>query len=301
MTKPIVLSLGELLWDMLPTGKRAGGAPVNFAYHAGMNGTESHSISAVGQDPLGDELVSAIQESGVDSIIQRNAWPTSTVEVSLKNGIPEYDIVEGVAWDHLLYTRELIDMVSQADAICYGTLAMRSCETRETIIELLKHAKPSAMKFFDVNIRGDYYSKELIEQLLNHATIFKINDVELLMLRDMFNIGGTSDEQACDWFMENYNLDYVILTGGSTFSTIVARDGEHSTLNTPNVNVVDTVGAGDAFSGTFAAKILGGSPLSEAHRAAVNTAAFVCTQHGALPSYPAEMPDYLASAESVAE
>lgn len=301
MTKPIVLSLGELLWDMLPTGKRAGGAPVNFAYHASMNGAESHSISAVGQDPLGDELVTATQESGVDSIIQRNAWPTSTVEVALKNGIPEYDIIEGVAWDHLLYTRELIDMASQADAVCYGTLAMRSPESRETIIELLKHTKPSAMKFFDVNIRGDYYSKELIEQLLDQATIFKINDVELLMLRDLFNIGGTSDEQACDWFMERYDLDYVILTGGSTFSTIVARGGENSTVDTPIVDVVDTVGAGDAFSGTFAARILTGSTLTEAHRAAVNTAAFVCTQHGAWPTYPAEMPDYLAAAESAAE
>lgn len=297
MTKPIVVALGELLWDMLPTGKRAGGAPVNFAYHAAMNGAESHAISAVGEDALGDELIEAIKKSGVESIVQRNAWPTSTVEVALKNGIPEYTIIKGVAWDHILYTRELINAVQKADAICYGTLALRSQESHDTIVELLKHAKPTAMKFFDINIRGDHYSKELIEELLGYATVFKINDAELLLLRDMFDIRGTSDEVACNWFMQKYNLNYVILTGGSTFSTIIAKDGESSTLDTPRVDVVDTVGAGDSFSGTFTAKILSGSSLQEAHRAAVNTAAFVCTQNGAWPEYPENIPDYLAEAE----
>ncbi|WEV73550.1 carbohydrate kinase [Bifidobacterium sp. ESL0798] len=297
MIKPIVVSLGELLWDMLPTGKRAGGAPVNFAYHAAMNGAEGHAISAVGEDPLGDELVEAIKKSGVESIVQRNAWPTSTVEVALKNGIPEYTIIKGVAWDHILYTRELIAMVEKADAICYGTLALRSQESHDTIVELLKHAKPTAMKFFDINIRGDHYSKELIEELLGYATVFKINDAELLLLRDMFDIRGTSDEEACNWFMEQYNLNYVILTGGSTFSTIIAKDGESSTLDTPRVDVVDTVGAGDSFSGTFTAKVLTGSSLVDAHRAAVNTAAYVCTQNGAWPQYPENIPDYLAQAE----
>ena len=110
MTTPIVLSLGELLWDMLPSGKRAGGAPVNFAYHAMKNGTEGWAISAVGEDELGDELIAKANEAGINTVIQRNAWPTSTVEVALKNGIPEYTIVKGVAWDHILYTRQLIDV-----------------------------------------------------------------------------------------------------------------------------------------------------------------------------------------------
>ena len=170
MTKPIVLSLGELLWDMLPSGKRAGGAPVNFAYHAKMNGADGWSISAVGEDALGDELLAEAEKAGIHSIIQRNAWPTSTVEVSLKNGIPEYTIVKGVAWDHLLLTRQLIEVVEQADAICYGTLALRSPETHDTIIELLKHTKPGAMKFFDINLRGDHYSKELIEEQIGRAS-----------------------------------------------------------------------------------------------------------------------------------
>ncbi|KFJ01259.1 carbohydrate kinase family protein [Bifidobacterium subtile] len=294
MTKPIVLSLGELLWDMLPSGKRAGGAPVNFAYHAAMNGVEGYAISAIGQDELGDELMVETEKSGVKSLIQRNAWPTSTVQVALKNGIPEYTIVKNVAWDHILLTRELIDLVKKADAVCFGTLALRSQETHDTIIELLKHTKPNALKFFDINLRGDHYSKDLIEELLANATVFKLNDAELLLLRDMFNIRGASDDEACRWFISEYNLDYVVLTGGSTFSTIISKGGESSTLATPHVEVVDTVGAGDSFSGTFTAKILTGSTLEEAHRAAVNTSAFVCTKDGAWPTYPEQMPDYLA-------
>ncbi|MDO4913819.1 MAG: carbohydrate kinase [Bifidobacteriaceae bacterium] len=296
MTKPIVLSLGELLWDMLPGGKRAGGAPANFIYHSMMNGTEGYAISAVGEDALGDELVEQANNAGIQSIIQRNAWPTGTVDVALKNGIPEYTIVKNVAWDHILYTRELIDAVKKADAVCYGTLGLRSQESHDTIVELLKHTKPGAIKFFDINIRGDHYSKELINELLEQATIFKINDAELLLLRDLFDIRGTSDEAACDWFLKTYNLDYIILTGGSTFSTITSRTGETSTVSTPHVQAIDTVGAGDSFSGTFTAKILTGASLVEAHRAAVNTAAYVCTQNGAWPEYPEQIPDYLAQA-----
>ena len=296
MSKPIVLSLGELLWDMLPSGKRAGGAPVNFAYHAMMNGADGYSVSAVGEDELGDELLAETAKAGIHAVIQRNAWPTSTVEVELRNGIPEYTIIKNVAWDHILYTKQLIEVVEQADAVCYGTLALRSPESHATITELLKHTKPGAMKFFDINLRGDHYSKELIEELLKEATVFKINDEELLLLRDMFDIRGTSGEDASRWFLEQYKLDYVILTAGSAYSTIISKNGEISTVDTPHVEVVDTVGAGDSFSGTFTARILLGDTLTEAHRKAVNTAAYVCTANGAWPEYPAHMTDYLAEA-----
>ena len=204
MSKPIVVSLGELLWDMLPTGKRAGGAPVNFAYHATNNGCEAYAVSAVGEDELGDELAIAAEKAGIHAVLQRNAWPTGTVEVALKNGIPEYTIVENVAWDHISYTRQLIDIVEQADAVCFGTLAQRSPESHDTIIELLKHTKDGALKFFDINLRGDMYSKELIEEMLSYANVFKINDEELLLLRGMFGIENTSDEEACKWFIEQF-------------------------------------------------------------------------------------------------
>lgn len=297
MTQPIVISLGELLWDMLPTGKRAGGAPVNFAYHAAQSGAEGYAISAVGEDALGDELIEAAKSAGINAVLQRNEWPTGTVDVALTNGIPEYTIVKNVAWDHIHLTDELIDLIGTADAMCFGTLGLRGEESRNTITELLRHAKPDALKFFDINLRGDQYSKELIEELLGFATVFKINDDELLLMRDMFNIPEGSDDDACQWFIDNFDLDYIILTGGSTFSTIMSKNGEHSTIKTPHVEVVDTVGAGDSFSGTFTGRLLSGDSMAEAHRAAVNTAAFVCTQAGAWPTYPeGGVTDYVTEA-----
>ena len=222
MSKPIVIALGEILWDMLPTGKRAGGAPVNFAYHASQNGAESYAISAVGNDELGAELLNDAHKAGINTLVQTNEYPTGTVAVALTNGIPEYTIVQNVAWDHIGYTDELAEAVSKADAICFGTLGLRSQESHDTIIKLLQHTKEGALKFFDINLRANFYSKELIEELL---------------------------------------------------------------------------GAGDSFSGSFTGKILSGASLKEAHRAAVNTAAYVCTKEGGWPAYPTEgVPDYLAAA-----
>ena len=260
MSKPIVIALGEILWDMLPTGKRAGGAPVNFAYHASQNGAESYAISAVGNDELGAELLNDAHKAGINTLVQTNEYPTGTVAVALTNGIPEYTIVQNVAWDHIGYTDELAEAVSKADAICFGTLGLRSQESHDTIIKLLQHTKEGALKFFDINLRANFYSKELIEELLGYANIFKINDDELIMMREMFSIPEGNDEEACKWFMDRFDLEYTILTGGATFSTIIAKDGETSTLLTPHVEVADTVGAGDSFSGSFTGKILSGLP-----------------------------------------
>ena len=295
--KPLIIGIGELLWDVLPTGKKAGGAPVNFAYHASRFGAEAYAFSAIGNDPLGDEILTEIDRIRIPYIIERVDYPTGTVIVELRDGIPNYTIMEGVAWDHIPLTDEMKQLASRADAVCFGTLGLRSPESHDTIIELLKHTKEGALKFFDINLRSDFYSKELIEELLGYATVFKINDDELLLMRDMFELPGTTDEEACNWFIKNFGLEYIILTGGATFSTIIAKDGEVSTLHTPHVEVADTVGAGDSFSGSFTGKILTGAPLKEAHRAAVNTSAYVCTKEGGWPTYPAEgVPDYLAAA-----
>ena len=302
MSTPMVLSLGELLWDMLPTGKRAGGAPVNFIYHAAMNGAGGYAISAVGRDALGDELVRATDKAGIHAKLQRNDWPTGTVKVSLKEGIPTYTVVNDVAWDHLELTDELVAEVQRADAVCFGTLGLRSQQSRDTILALLDHARSDAMKFFDINIRGEFYSKRLIGELLEAATVFKLNDDELLLLRQMFAIPREADDdRACQWLLERFDLDYVILTAGAKFSTILSQHGEHSTLATPHVQVVDTVGAGDSFSGSFAASMLRGATMAQAHRVAVNTAAFVCTQEGAWPRYPEHITDYLAQMEQTTQ
>ncbi len=202
-----------------------------------------------------------------------------------------------MAWDHIKLDDELVDAVSKADAVCFGTLGLRSEQSHDTIVELLKHTKEGALKFFDINLRSDFYSKELIEELLGYANVFKINDDELLLMREMFSIPECNDEEACKWFIENFDLDYIILTGGATFSTITSKNGEVSTLLTPHVEVADTVGAGDSFSGSFTGKLLVGASLTEAHRAAVNTSAYVCTKEGGWPVYPTEgVPDYLAAA-----
>ncbi|MBI0125685.1 carbohydrate kinase [Bifidobacterium sp. W8101] len=292
-SKPVVLSIGEILWDVLPTGKRAGGAPVNFSYHAAKNGAEGYAISAVGRDDLGRELEKAVQEAGVDAVLQHNDHPTSTVEVQLNEGIPQYVFKPDVAWDHLEYTDDLAGLASKADAVCYGTLSMRSSQSRETCLQVLRHTKSHAMRFFDINLRGTFYSKDLIQELLDMATVFKLNDEELVTLRDMFRVPGATDDELCRWFMDQWHLDTIVLTAGNDYSTIYLADGQSSHLPTPEITVADTVGAGDAFSGTFAINRLLGASLTQSHRAAVNTAAFVCTQPGAWPEYPEHIPDYL--------
>ena len=293
-SKPMVLSIGEILWDVLPTGKRAGGAPVNFSYHAAKNGAEGYAISAVGRDDLGRELEEAVHQAGVDAVLQHNDHPTSTVEVQLTEGIPQYVFKPDVAWDHLEYTDNLAGLASKADAVCYGTLSMRNSKSRETCLQVLRHTKSHAMRFFDINLRGTFYSKDLIQELLDMATVFKLNDEELVTLRDMFHVPGATDDELCSWFMDQWHLDTIVLTAGSDYSTIYLADGQSSHLPTPEITVADTVGAGDAFSGTFAINRLLGASLTQAHRAAVNTAAFVCTQQGAWPEYPEHIPDYLS-------
>lgn len=282
--KPVVVGIGELLWDVLPTGKRAGGAPINFVYHATQMGAEGYAVSAVGNDLSGTEIVQELEKNHISNSLGTVEYPTGSVMVELKDGIPTYTIIEGVAWDHIPLTQESIDLVKRADAICYGTLALRSQASRETILTLLSYAREDALRFFDINIRQSYYSKELIEMLLHKANVFKVNDEELVLLRSMCDLEGT-DEEVCRKMLRKYNLRYVILTAGSAFSSIYSSD-EQSIIPTPKVQVADTVGAGDSFSGAFVYSILTGKSLHEAHQLAVETAAFVCTQEGAWPPYP---------------
>lgn len=291
--KHVVVALGELLWDMLPAGKRAGGAPANFCYHAMKNGADGYAISALGEDDLGDELENEVNKAGIKHLIKKNAYPTGTVEVHLHEGIPTYDIVKDVAWDHIPYTKDMVDLVSTADAVCYGTLACRGQESHDTIMRLLDRVKPGTMKYFDINLRGDFYSKILIEEQLQSATVFKINDEEITQLQTMFSVPGTPEEVS-RWFLKEYDLDYVILTAGSEYSQVFAKDGAVSKVRTPKVEVADTVGAGDSFSGVFCIEILKGTPLHLAHKKAVNVAAYVCTKAGAWPEYSEKIPDYVA-------
>ena len=201
----------------------------------------------------------------------------------MEKGIPTYNIIENVAWDHIPVSSKAIEIVKKAKAICFGTLAQRNMDSRKALTELLSYAPEDALRFFDINIRQNYYSKELILDLLEKANILKINDEELEMLRPMMGLGGDY-EVCCKALLEKYGLKYVILTAGSKFSAIYSTD-ENSVIGTPKVAVADTVGAGDSFSGAFVYSILAGKSLKEAHRKAVNTAAFVCSKEGAWPEY----------------
>lgn len=284
MKKPVVVGIGELLWDMLPTGKRAGGAPINFVYNATQLGADGYAVSAVGKDALGDEIVKELEKNHIHHILERNDYPTGVVEVVLNDGIPSYTIVEGVAWDHIKVTAEQKSVVRKADAICFGTLALRSADTKNTVTTLLKQAPENAYKLFDVNLRCGYYSRELINELLLLANVFKINDEEMTVVKKLFDL-NMSDEAACRWFIDAYGLKYLIFTAGEKYSVMYAADGETSYLETPKVKVADTVGAGDSFSAGFVMGLLSGKTLSEAHKQAVSTAAFVCTKSGAWPEY----------------
>jgi fructokinase len=282
--KPVVVGIGELLWDMLPDGKKAGGAPINFVYHAGRLGAEGYAISAVGDDPLGAEIISELDSHHIGHHIQTVDRPTGRVMVELRDGEPSYTIMEDVAWDHIPLSRQAVELLGMADAVCFGTLAQRSPDSRHTIRTLLSCAPKESLRIFDVNIRQSYYSKEVIEASLRKANVFKVNAEELALLRLMYRKEIDEDE-LCRWFIRRFALRYLILTEGESGSTVYTAT-ERSRIATPKVEVADTVGAGDAFSGAFACSILCGKSLREAHQTAVETAAFACTQHGAWTDYP---------------
>ncbi len=281
--RPVVVGIGEILWDILPTGKRAGGAPVNFVYHAARLGAEGYAISAVGNDLPGIEILQELQKNKIGYCIEAGPYPTGSVRVELNEGIPAYTITENAAWDHIPLTQPAVDIVKRADAVCYGTLALRSGESRETVKTLLRSAPAGAYRFFDINLRGNYYSKELIETLLAFANVFKINDEETAVVKKMFGLSG-SDAEVCRYFLKKYDLSDLIFTAGEKYS-VIYTPSEESRIETPRVEVADTVGAGDAFSGAFIYARLTGKTLREAHEKAVRVSAFVCTKPGAWPVY----------------
>ncbi|MDR2775427.1 MAG: carbohydrate kinase [Tannerella sp.] len=287
--KLLVVGIGELLWDVFPDRKKAGGAPANFVYHTTRMGAEGCAVSAVGTDVSGTEIIRELEQNNICNCIGKVAYPTGSVLVELDGGLPSYTITEDVAWDYLPLTQQAIDLVKRADAVCFGTLAQRSPVSRSTIKALLEYAPVNAILFFDINLRQHYYSKELIEESLQKANVFKLNDDELTAMRTMFGLEG-SDGEVCRMMMGKYDLRYMILTAGSVSSTVYSRT-ETSVIPTPKVEVADTVGAGDSFSGAFVYSILTGKSLQEAHRKAVDIAAFVCTRQGAWPPYDESLYD----------
>ena len=286
--KRYVVGLGEVLWDVLPEGKKLGGAPSNFAYHAGqfLGMDNTIAVSALGEDKLGEETIKALEEHQLNCLLPRVPYPTGTVQVQLdEQGIPTYDIKENVAWDNIPFTKEIEEVASSCRAVCFGSLAQRNVVSRETIHRFLVLTPKDCMKIFDINLRQNFYNKEIIKESLQRCNVLKINDEELVLIGRMFGYPGLDIENKCWLILGKYNLDMLVLTCG-TNGSYVFTPGQMSFQETPKVEVADTVGAGDSFTGSFCAAILSGKPVTEAHKLAVEVSAYVCTQNGAMPTLP---------------
>ena len=284
--KRYIVGLGEALWDVLPDGKKLGGAPANFAYHAAQFGLDTIAISALGEDKLAEETIDALKEHNLNYLMPRVPYPTGTVQVTLTgDGIPTYDIKENVAWDNIPLTDEMLEVAKNARAVCFGSLAQRNVVSRENIHKFLDATPDDCVKIFDINLRQQFYSKEVIKESLKRCNILKINDEELVLIGRMFGYPGLDIENKCWLILGKYNLDMLVLTCG-TNGSYVFTPGQMSFQETPKVEVADTVGAGDSFTGSFVGSILNGKPVPEAHKTAVHVSAFVCTQNGAMPVVP---------------
>ena len=288
--KRYIVGLGEALWDVLPEGKKLGGAPANFAYHAGQFGLDTIAISALGEDALAEETIDALKEHNLHYLMPRVPYPTGTVQVTLaEGGIPTYDIKEGVAWDNIPYTDEMTEIAKNARAVCFGSLAQRNKVSRENIRKFLADTPADCLKICDINLRQQFYSKEILEDSFRLCNILKINDEELVVVNRMFGYDGLDMRQTCERMVQDYGLKMLVLTCGTNGSYVFTDDGLTSFQDTPKVEVADTVGAGDSFTGSFCACILNGKPVQEAHKTAVAVSAYVCTQNGAMPTLPEKL------------
>ncbi len=286
-----VVGIGEALWDVLPEGKKIGGAPANFAYHVSQFGLQSRVVSAIGDDRLGSEIAANFKGKGLNTLIEKVEYPTGTVQVQLDGeGVPCYDIKENVAWDNIPFTDKLRQLAQHTCAVCYGSLAQRNIVSRETINAFLD-AMPEGegqYRIFDINLRQGFYTQEIISNSMRRCNILKINDEELVTVSRMFGYPGIDLQDKCRILLAKYKLEMLILTCGVNGS-YVFTSGNVSFVETPKVEVADTVGAGDSFTAAFISAILKGKPVREAHQLAVNVSAYVCTRNGAMP----ELPEYL--------
>ena len=305
--KDYIVGLGEILFDCLPEGKKLGGAPANFAYHARQCGLNGIAVSAIGEDEDGEQILRELSLHDLPVHLERVPQPTGTVQVTLSdNGIPQYDICQGVAYDNIPWTPAIEDIARSTRAVCFGSLAQRTAVSRATVQKFLD-AMPAlgTLKVFDINLRQNWYSREVVEESLRRCNVLKINDEEIVKVAQMYGMKPVRDvnaaaseaerllqpvdfEDQCGELIRRYELQMVILTCGA-YGSYVVTPGEMSFLATPKVNAVDTVGAGDSFTGSFCAAILAGKSVKEAHRIGVDVAAFVCTQSGAMPEYPVEL------------
>jgi fructokinase len=285
--QPLFIGLGELLWDLIPTGRQLGGAPANFAYISSLLGNRSAVVSRVGSDDLGRDARDRCSSLGLDiSHLQSDpARPTGIVNVKLDvQGIADFEIVENVAWDNLEWTPDLKALAGVADVVCFGSLAQRREPSRGTIQQFLRTTRESCLRIFDVNLRQNYYTPVILKTGFALATVVKMNHLELPIVLESVGMSPTDDEQAdAELLLEHYGLELVCITRGASGSILVSRKGnsDHSGFR---VKVADTVGSGDAFTATLAHGCRLGLSLEAVNEAANRMGAWVASQPGATPS-----------------
>jgi len=273
------LCIGELLWDIFPDKKVWGGAPANFIFHTSQFGADATAYTAVGKDKLGIELKEAALKSRIKLEAEMVNFPTGVVNVNIDSqGVASYEFNTNCAWDQLPFTQNLQKLSSEADLITFGTLAQRSSTSRDTIMKALGLRKASAKVLFDINIRQNFYSKDIIEASLKEADFLKLNEEEVLVMYDLF--GKNLHE-----IQQEFNLELIILTLGPDGSQIKTIDNTYDCPASP-CEIVDTVGAGDSFTACFIINYLNGISIPEAQKLASKAAAFVCENSGATVAIP---------------
>lgn len=285
-----VVGLGEVLWDLLPAGRKLGGAPANFAYHAQALGARGVVASCIGTDALGREVTESLERLGLTvAYVTRAAdHPTGTVEVKLdERGHPSYTIIENVAWDFIPCTEQLRALARRCEAVCFGSLAQRCPTSRGTIRSFLQHTPPGCLRVFDINLRQHFYDYAVVSDALASATVLKLNDDELPAIGELLGLSG-SERDLMEQLATAHDLGLIALTRGDRGSMLLSADDcvEHPGFQ---VDVADTVGAGDAFTAALTVGLLRGLDLERISVAANRLAGFVCTQSGATPPIPAEL------------
>lgn len=278
-----VISIGEILWDVFPEGKKAGGSSMNVALHLHKQGINSKFISAVGQDELGKELISFLSNQNFDSdLIQLVDLPTSTVEVKLdETHQATYTIVEPVAWDAIQLSDEAIVAVKKSDAFVYCSLTCRNEKSRNTVLSLLNNAK---LKVFDINLREPFYTIDTLKRLLSEADVLKVNEHEIIYLKDELELTGNTDEQLLKQLSHLFKISIICLTMGENGACVLHDDKLYHHKGY-SVKVADTVGAGDSFLATFISSYLNGYPMDTILDRACKVGSFVASQAGANPNY----------------
>jgi fructokinase len=286
-SRKLIVGLGEVLWDRLPGGARLGGAPANFAYHAHALGGHGVIVSCVGADESGRDALSVLGRAGMEtgSIYVHPAYPTGSVDVELDAlGKAVYVIHENVAWDHIPFGENLDDLAAATDAVCVGSLAQRTEESRETIRSFLEATRPACLRVFDLNLRQKYFNRDVIESTLEQSSVLKLNDEEWPVLAGMLGVDSVI-EVGVRALMSRFGVMLVALTYGPEGSVLFTPTGCDRRGADP-ADVVDTVGAGDSFTAALVMGLLEGLPLGKIHERCAKVSAFVCSQAGAMPEYP---------------